>query len=62
MYKAEYDDCTSIRGRFHQYFIFGSSIDCTQWEKDYHNCYQWEKNKSDEAYVSAGYRNLDHIP
>lgn len=55
MYKAEYDDCTSIRGRFDQYFVFGKSIDCTQWNTDYLNCYQWEKHKSEEAYV--GYLN-----
>lgn len=51
MYKDEYDDCTSIKARFHQYFIFGEILDCEQWKTDYHNCYQWQKHKSEEAYV-----------
>lgn len=51
MYKDEYDDCTSIKARFHQYFIFGETIDCNQWKTDYNNCYQWQKYKSEEAYV-----------
>ncbi|EFN85973.1 UPF0545 protein C22orf39-like protein, partial [Harpegnathos saltator] len=50
IYKAEYDDCTSVKGRFHQYFIFGESINCEQWKTDYFNCYQWKKYKSEEAY------------
>ncbi|KYN04986.1 PREDICTED: UPF0545 protein C22orf39 homolog [Cyphomyrmex costatus] len=52
MYKDEYDDCTSIKARFHQYFIFGKTVDCDQWKIDYRNCYQWEKHKSEEAYDS----------
>ncbi|KAL6264906.1 hypothetical protein P5V15_005000 [Pogonomyrmex californicus] len=51
LYKDEYDDCTSIKARFHQYFIFGESIDCNQWKIDYDNCYQWQKYKSEEAYT-----------
>jgi len=51
VYKDEYDDCTSIKARFHQYFIFGETLDCNQWNVDYHNCYQWQKHKSEEAYV-----------
>ncbi|XP_018057048.1 PREDICTED: UPF0545 protein C22orf39 homolog isoform X2 [Atta colombica] len=50
IYKDEYDDCSSIKARFHQYFIFGETIDCNQWKIDYRNCYQWEKHKSEEAY------------
>jgi len=50
IYKDEYDDCTSIRARFNQYFIFGQTLKCDQWKTDYHNCYQWQKNKSKEAY------------
>jgi len=50
IYKDEYDDCTSIRARFNQYFIFGQTLNCDQWKTDYHNCYQWQKNKSREAY------------
>ncbi|XP_071557994.1 synaptic plasticity regulator PANTS [Temnothorax nylanderi] len=50
VYKDEHDECTSIRARFHQYFIFGEMLDCDQWKTDYHNCYQWQKYKSEEAY------------
>ncbi|XP_012235750.1 synaptic plasticity regulator PANTS [Linepithema humile] len=50
VYKDEYDDCTSIRARFNQYFIFGQMLDCNQWNTDYRNCYQWRKYNSDEAY------------
>ncbi|XP_072761850.1 synaptic plasticity regulator PANTS [Anoplolepis gracilipes] len=50
IYKAEYDDCSSIRARFNQYFIFGETLDCSQWKADYVNCYEWEKNKSEKAY------------
>lgn len=55
MYKAEYDDCISIKARFHQYFIFGERIDCSKWKTDYMNCYEWEKHKSEEAYVCVDY-------
>ena len=50
IYKEEYDDCKSIRARFHQYFVFGKTIDCTQWKEDYENCYLWDKYKSNIAY------------
>ncbi|XP_062563297.1 synaptic plasticity regulator PANTS [Armigeres subalbatus] len=46
-YNEEYDDCTSIRGRFHQYFIHGDSIDCNQWKRDFDNCARFEKNPKD---------------
>ncbi|CAG9783927.1 unnamed protein product [Diatraea saccharalis] len=44
-YKDEYKECTSFRGRFHQYFIFGHTIDCNQWKKDYDNCCKWVDDK-----------------
>lgn len=44
MYKEEYDDCTSIRGRFQQYFVHGNSADCSQWQRDYDNCVHFEKS------------------
>ncbi|XP_015435510.1 PREDICTED: UPF0545 protein C22orf39 homolog [Dufourea novaeangliae] len=52
IYNEEYKDCRSIRARFHQYFVFGHRIDCTQWKTDYHNCYLWEKYKSEKAYTN----------
>ncbi|XP_052872186.1 UPF0545 protein C22orf39 homolog [Anopheles cruzii] len=47
LYNEEYDDCTSIKARFHQYFIHGESIDCNQWKRDYANCTRFEKNPTD---------------
>ncbi|EDS30746.1 conserved hypothetical protein [Culex quinquefasciatus] len=47
LYNEEFDDCTSIKARFHQYFIHGSSVDCTQWKRDFDNCVRFEKNPHD---------------
>ncbi|XP_065078172.1 synaptic plasticity regulator PANTS [Ochlerotatus camptorhynchus] len=44
LYNEEYDDCTGIRARFHQYFIHGDSIDCNQWKRDFDNCVKFERN------------------
>lgn len=46
LYKEEYSDCKSMKGRFHQYFIHGESVDCLQWKRDYDNCTRFEE-KSD---------------
>lgn len=47
MYKDEYKECKSIRGRFNQYFIYGESLDCEQWRNDHNNCqkYSWLNDK-----------------
>ncbi|ETN67002.1 hypothetical protein AND_001217 [Anopheles darlingi] len=47
LYNEEYDDCTSIKARFHQYFIHGESIDCNQWKRDFDNCSRFEKDPND---------------
>ncbi|XP_018561454.1 UPF0545 protein C22orf39 homolog [Anoplophora glabripennis] len=44
VYDEEYSDCTSIRARFNQYFIYGKTLDCSQWKKDSLNCYKWTEN------------------
>ncbi|KAK9707695.1 Protein of unknown function (DUF3128) [Popillia japonica] len=44
-YKEEYSDCRSIRSRFQQYFVFGHTIDCSQWKRDADNCYKWTENR-----------------
>ncbi|CAH1100485.1 unnamed protein product [Psylliodes chrysocephalus] len=49
IYDEEYSDCTSIRARFHQYFVHGKSIDCSQWKKDSVNCYKWEERQDVKA-------------
>jgi hypothetical protein len=51
MYKEEYDDCTSIKGRFHQYFIFGQSADCSQWKVDYDNCVRFDSGNDKKSGV-----------
>ncbi|CAD1469619.1 unnamed protein product, partial [Heterotrigona itama] len=50
MYIDEYSDCRSIRGRFHQYFIYGEMLDCKQWKIDYKNCNLWTEHKNKKAY------------
>lgn len=52
MYKDEYDDCTSFKARFHQYFIHGEDTDCTQWQIDYKNCIKYEDSNGND--VDAG--------
>lgn len=49
MYDEEYDDCRSIKARFHQYFIFGKELDCEQWKTDYNNCIKYTKNNDLQA-------------
>ncbi|KAF9802782.1 hypothetical protein SFRURICE_002950 [Spodoptera frugiperda] len=49
LYKDEYKDCTSFRGRFQQYFVYGETLDCNQWKKDYDNCCKWEDYKDIKA-------------
>ncbi|KAJ8918878.1 hypothetical protein NQ315_011170 [Exocentrus adspersus] len=44
VYDEEYKDCTSMKARFNQYFIFGETLDCSQWKKDSINCYKWIEN------------------
>ena len=38
-----------MKARFHQYFIFGESQDCTRWKKDYKNCQLWEDKQDLKA-------------
>ncbi|XP_066978259.1 synaptic plasticity regulator PANTS [Macrobrachium rosenbergii] len=45
-YKEEYSDCTSIKAKFHQYFINGETADCSQWKTDYNRCLDF-RNKRD---------------
>ncbi|KAH0561429.1 UPF0545 protein C22orf39 homolog [Cotesia glomerata] len=50
MYEEDYKDCTSVRGRFYQNFIYGEQLDCTQYKTDYLNCKKWKKNDDEAAY------------
>ncbi|XP_053670017.1 UPF0545 protein C22orf39 homolog [Anopheles nili] len=47
LYNEEYEDCTSIKARFHQYFIHGESVDCNQWKRDFDNCARFQNNSMD---------------
>ena len=58
MYKEEYSECTSIKARFHQYFIFGKSVDCSQWKRDFENCVLWRDNHNSNALVKKKKANL----
>ncbi|XP_028165298.1 synaptic plasticity regulator PANTS [Ostrinia nubilalis] len=49
LYEDEYDECTSFRGRFHQYFIYGRTLDCNQWKRDHDNCCKWVNKKDVKA-------------
>ncbi|XP_045603386.1 synaptic plasticity regulator PANTS isoform X2 [Procambarus clarkii] len=51
-YKEEYNDCTSIKAKFHQYFIHGETQDCSQWKADYNQCIQYRKHKDLESLTS----------
>jgi len=44
-YNDEYKECTSIKGRFHQYFIEGDNADCSQWKKDFDSCMKFRATK-----------------
>lgn len=52
MYQDEYNDCTSFKARFHQYFVHGESSDCSQWLRDYKSCRKYEDSKGFD--VAAG--------
>ena len=53
-YKDEYKECSSSHGKLHQYFIFGKTLDCSQWKTDYDNCMKIRKDPTDvETLVST---------
>ncbi|XP_049951517.1 UPF0545 protein C22orf39 homolog [Schistocerca serialis cubense] len=49
IYDDEYSDCASFKARFHQYFVFGKFVDCSQWKHDYENCVRWRDSKNVKA-------------
>ncbi|CAH2241168.1 UPF0545 protein C22orf39 homolog [Pararge aegeria] len=65
MYKDEYKECTSFRARFHQYFIYGETLDCNQWKKDYNNCCKWtddgDLKAADAVIKSERIRRLERL-
>ncbi|KAM8714397.1 hypothetical protein ACLKA7_014516 [Drosophila subpalustris] len=53
LYKDEYDDCSSFKARFHQYFIHGQDTDCSQWLTDFRNCERYEKSNGNDTEAGA---------
>lgn len=45
IYDEEYSDCTSIKARFQQHFVYGKSLDCGQWKRDFENCIKYEQSQ-----------------
>ena len=35
--------------RFHQYYISGESVDCTQWKENFKDCKKWCDSADEEA-------------
>ncbi|XP_014276133.1 synaptic plasticity regulator PANTS [Halyomorpha halys] len=50
LYNDEYNDCTSIHARIHQYFVKGKMEDCGQWKRCYNNCVKWEETEDRRAF------------
>lgn len=48
-YLEDYKDCRSIAARFHQYFVYGKTIDCSQWRRDYDACIKWQDGEDVKA-------------
>ncbi|CAI9741338.1 Hypothetical predicted protein [Octopus vulgaris] len=49
VYQDEYQECKSMKGRFHQYYVFGQYIDCDKWKTNYENCLKFRHTRSLEA-------------
>ena len=48
-YRDEYKSCKSIRGRLHQFYVYGRILDCADWENNVADCKAWNKYKDREA-------------
>lgn len=42
IYKDEYKECRSIKGRFQQYFVYGEILDCSSYAADVNDCINFE--------------------
>lgn len=45
-YREMYKDCSSIRSRIQQYYVFGDLTDCSQHTNNYDNCNKYRKTKN----------------
>ncbi|XP_064619001.1 uncharacterized protein LOC135482676 isoform X2 [Lineus longissimus] len=60
VYKSEYLECTSTRGRIHQYYINGySNPDCHKWKEDYDNCMAVVESKFPELATTEPYSDSE---
>lgn len=48
-YKSDYKECTSIKGRLNQYFIYGQTLDCQHLKDAFQSCERYVKTKDEEA-------------
>ncbi|CAE1328146.1 unnamed protein product [Acanthosepion pharaonis] len=46
IYHDEYKECTSTKGRFQQYYVFGNYLDCSKWKQDSENCFKFRETRS----------------
>ncbi|GFO43167.1 upf0545 protein [Plakobranchus ocellatus] len=45
IYKEEYRDCKRLLSRFYQYYVDGTTKDCSHWLADFNNCMAFRKNR-----------------
>ncbi|KAK3919612.1 UPF0545 protein C22orf39-like protein [Frankliniella fusca] len=48
-YEDEYNECKSSKSRRQQIFVYGQTIDCESWAKDFENCKKWTWASDEEA-------------
>ncbi|XP_076473088.1 synaptic plasticity regulator PANTS-like [Babylonia areolata] len=56
IYLEEFSDCSSVKGRFHQYYTGGCYDDCERWQQDYKQCLKFRKTGD----VSAAESIIEH--
>lgn len=44
-YREMLRECKSIRGRLHQYYVYGELLDCQPHKDNYDHCLQYRKSK-----------------
>lgn len=49
MIAEEYKECTSIKGRFQQYFVNGDILDCSSFNHDLNDCINFEEKNDYRA-------------
>jgi len=48
-YREELKSCKSIRGRFHQFYVHGKALDCSEWENSFDDCKAWNSHADEPA-------------